>query len=188
MVKRDFFSNRRKIISSLLILCIGVVVYPLLKSGCNTNKTPWHLDAKYSEQLTIDAGMDGSAISKTVDAIRIYRNQQKHDDMYSLPELFEKDLLFESTDKKLIQRFVLAGQQIIMHIDCNRNKENEYYHVILLDNKQMRAGYYLFIRCEGEQYAIIRSLQKGGGSNIYYNSSLLQNFKRELHIIGKNPK
>lgn len=170
----------------MLILGIGILVYPLLKSGYNTNKTPWRLDAEYSEQLTIDAGISGSLIAKTVDVIRVYRTFQKHDDMFSLSELFKKDLVFESTDKQFIQRFVLAAQQIIMHIDCKKNKDNEYYHVILLDNKQMRAGYFLFIRCESGQYAIVRSLQKSGEASIYYNSSLLQIFKEELKLIPKS--
>lgn len=185
MVKRIFPFTYRKIILSMLILGIGILIYPLLKSGYITNKPPWRLDAEYSEQLTIDAGTSGSLLAKTVDVIRVYRTFQKHDDMFSLSELFKNDLVFESTDKQFIHRFVLAAQQIIMHIDCKKNKDNEYYHVILLDNKQMRAGYFLFIRCEGGQYAIVRSLQKNGGSSIFYNSSLLQIFKEELKLSSQ---
>ena len=92
----------------------------------------------------------------------------------------EKNLVFESKDKQFAERIVIAAQQTIMHLDCKRNTAGEHFHVILLDNKQMRAGYFLLIRCEGGQYAIIYSLQKGGGSSIYYNSSLLQLLNKEL--------
>lgn len=176
MVKKIFLTTQRKIIFSILILGTSFLAYPLLKSGYNS-KTSWRLDADYSEQLTIDSGITGSIQANTVDVIRIYRTFQKHDDMFSLHELFKKDLVFESADKQFIKKFILAAQQIIMHIDCNRNKDGEYFHVVFLDNKQMRAGYFLFIRCESDQYAIVRSLQKSGGANIYYNSSLLQIFK-----------
>jgi hypothetical protein len=129
--------------------------------------------------------MNGPLIAKTVDAIRIYRTFQKHDDIFGLDDLFKKDLVFESKDKQFVERIVIAAQQTIMHLDCERNPAGEHFHVVLLDNKEMRAGYFLLIRCEGGQYAIIRSLQKGGGSSIYYNSSLLQLLNKELPPIGR---
>lgn len=185
---KTFLFTRKKISASIIFLlfCIILLAYPSFKSGFNTSKAPWSLDAQYSEQLTIDADINSSSIVKTVDVIKIYKTTQSHDDMLDLNDLLKKKLVFESSDKNFIEQFILSSQQIIMHVDCKRNMRNEYFHVVLIDNNNKHAGYFLFVECEDGQYAIIRSLQREGGSSIYYNSSLLQLFKNELRLIDRN--
>lgn len=159
--------------------------------SCGEKQMPWRLDSEYSMFLTIMApnykAMTYSDISDTVDAIRIYRINQKHDDMYSLSELFTKELVFETKDKKFIRKIILAAQDEIMHADCIRIQDQETYHVIAFDNTFMRAGYFIINICKGNgnEYGIVRPLQKRGGSSIYYNKSLIQIFKEELYIMKK---
>lgn len=162
--------------------------------SCNKSKDYWRLDSEYSEYLTITApnykAKMGHNSADTVDALRIYKVDQKHNDMYSLSELFTKELVYESKDKKVIREFLLAGQEVIMHLDCKRDQDEETFHIIALDNTFMRTGYFLVNVCNvnGAKYAIIHPLQKGGGSSIYYNKALIPIFEDQLHLISKTNK
>ena len=157
--------------------------------GCENSMESWRLDYEYSEYLTIMStdykSRYGYNSSDTVDGLRIYRTKQKHYDMYSLNELFSKELVYESKDKQFIKNFIEASQEAIMSLNCVSDNEKETFHIIAFNNKSMHAGYYLVNVCSSNslKYVIIHPLQKEGGSSIYYNSSLIPLLKEKLHLI-----
>jgi len=165
---------------ALFFLTIVVIVYPLVRTGCNINREPWRIDSEYSENLTIMAtnyaAKTGYNIADTIDSIRIYRIPTKKKDMYRLSTLFKEDLVFETKDKQFIKQFILSAQDTIMSLHgCYENQDQETFHIVVLDNTLKRAGYFMYSLCtikEG-RYGIVVPLQKGGGSSIYFNKALV---------------
>jgi hypothetical protein len=156
-------------------------------AGCQ-GRTPWRLDPEYSEYLTIKAvdykEMTGHSSASSVDALRIYRISGSGNDMFSLDELFKRDFLFETRDKEFITNFLIATQdQTTPTGVCQNIPSGDTLHVVLFDNTFMRAGYFLFKKCKAAEteYGVVLSLQKGGGSNIYYTRSLVQRLTSILH-------
>lgn len=189
MVKQLLSSDHSKIfLKLLLILIIGLFIYPLGQTGCDRNNIPWQLDLKYSRYLTVMGPeyerMTGTKSADTVDAIRIYKITDKRYQWYSIRELFKKDLVFETKDKLYIKQIVMAAQEDIKDLQgCNRvykNQEFDQFYVVMFDNTFMRIGYFLLTVCsvQGKEYREIRVPDESGfGPIVYHNESLISILK-----------
>jgi len=185
----NFFKNNiSRIVLSLNLLLLFVLILILLTINPKScSRTPWKLDDTYSEYLTTNAesykNNFSSEVYETVDALRVYKVENpRHLDMYDLPILFDKDMVFETENKNIIKRFLLSAQkQISPHENCYDPNENRIvYHILAFDNTFMRVGYFIFVvdcASKGEAYGVIHPLQKDIYTHKYYNKSLLSTFK-----------
>lgn len=95
IVKRDAIKTAVQL-SSLLVFLTAL-------AGCQDKGTaPWRLDAKYSHYLTSFAStyktITGHGSASTVDGMLIYKIVDEHNRMFSLDDLFDRDILYESRD------------------------------------------------------------------------------------------
>ena len=119
-------------------------------------KLPYCNGVKYEERL----GGHGSA--STVDGMLIYKIPNKRDRFFSLEELFERDILYESRDKEFIRKFLEAAQDGVNPMTteaCQIDWNEAAFHVILLDNTFMRAGYFLFRTCKNADYGTVFTMR-----------------------------
>lgn len=166
----------RNILILLVVICGGC-----LFTCCRNTSVGWRLDEEYSESLTINASsLDPDKMSmllNSIDAVRVYRVKGKSMDMLSLNELFANKLYCETKDKNIIKDIIASAQEVIDHVDnCFENRGSDIFHVVVLDNSNRRAGYFLVVPCisKEEVVSIVHPLQRGGASSIYYNRSLLK--------------
>jgi hypothetical protein len=185
----------------LLVLITGIFVYALVKSVCNHDNLPWQLDYNYSLYLTVDDSgyehMTGSKSADTADALRIYKVRSKRYEWYGLKELFKKELVFETKDRRYIREFVLAAQKRMEVGDSSvpvedrfpasdgcewghlKEREFDWFYVIMFDNTFKRAGYFLTHACKSQDKEYMQILvpdTSGFGPISYYNESLVPIF------------
>ncbi|MSP36902.1 MAG: hypothetical protein EXR70_00245 [Deltaproteobacteria bacterium] len=137
-----------------------LIVFATTFAGCQDKwKAPWRLDSKYSDYLTTMAWdykmIAGHGSANTVDGMLIYKIGDKIPNganrIFSLEELFERDILYESRDKEFIRKFLEAAQDEVKPTPteaCQIDWNEASLHVILLDNTFMRAGYFIFRTCK----------------------------------------
>lgn len=167
----------------LLVLIIVIFIYVLVEFVCNQcsqGNLPWRLDYNYSHYLTVKdveyASTPGFKITDTVDGLRIYKERSKGYEWYGLKNLFKKELVFETNDRRYIREFVLAAQKRIevgdwedsvMDTDeasqgCGRGhwkeREFDWFYVVMFDNTFMRAGYFLTIACKSQDKEYMKIL------------------------------
>lgn len=182
----DGVINQKKCNYIKNFICLLIFTFYLV-SCFNDNNVPWQIDVEYSLSLTSGGNsyksLNAENPYKTVDEIRIYKIVKDGRGMYSLTDLFKEELIYKSTDKKFIKKFILAAQELIREVPGVRKKRNiENYHIVMLDNSKMRAG--CFIYCTriigNDLYGEIKSYQPG--SSFYHNKALLPIFK-ELNVL-----
>jgi hypothetical protein len=148
-----------------------LLVFLTAFAGCQDKaKSPWRLDSKYADYLTGMAStyksITGHGSASTVDGMLIYKIANKvppaANRFFSLEELFERDILYESRDKEFIRKFLEAAQDDVKPIPteaCQIDWSEAAFHVILLDNTFMRAGYFLFRPCKNADYGTVFSMR-----------------------------
>lgn len=186
----------------LLVLITGIFVYVLIQFVCDHDNLPWQLDFKYSLYLTVDDSgyehMTESKSSDTVDALRIYKVRSKRYGWYELGELFKKELVFETKDRRYVREFVLAAQKrmevgdwedSVMDTEeasegCGwayyKEREFDWFYVVMFDNTFMRAGYFAALVCKSRDKEYINVLvpdTSGFGPVSYYNEFLVPVFR-----------
>lgn len=169
------------------LLSISILIFIASEAslvGCAERDKAWHLDAEYSQQLTIDAGMSGRLIAETVDEVRIYKISSSNRDMFDLAALYNEELVFKTKEGEIIKKLLVAAQDIIMNMpECYSSRKNYTLHIAALDNELRRVGYFLLSPCvvEGGYYGMITPLNS---RNIYYNKELIPIFE-EIGIWKK---
>jgi len=148
-----------------------LLVFLTAFAGCQDQiKAPWRLDSKYADYLTTFAStykaITGHGSASTVDGMLIYKIgdkiPNKANRIFSLEELFERDILYESRDKEFIRKFLEAAQDHLKPIPteaCQIDWNEAAYHVILLDNTFMRAGYFLFRTCKNADFGTVFTMR-----------------------------
>ena len=151
----------------------------------------WTLDPEFSGYLTIMAtnymAITNRDIIDEVDAIRIYKTQDRDGRIYDLDALLTKELIFETREKALVIELIHAARVELMHVPkCYQSRLPDTFYVVAFDSKRRRAGYFLLNMCvlNGDTIGIVRPYQGGDSSTIYYNRSLVQAMQRN-RIIGK---
>ena len=173
--------NRRY---KLIIIIIFFLLLNTIFISCSDdiNEIQWKIDVEYSFSLT-SAGRSYKILNaenpyNTVDEIRIYKIVEGGRSMYSLSDLFKKELIYKTKDKQNIKNIVLAAQEVIREVPGLKHKRSvENYHVVMLDNDKMRAGCFIYCtrQIDDTIYGEIMSYQPG--SSFYHNEELLQVFE-----------
>lgn len=196
------FKSLLFLVAGIFVLITGHFVYVSLQSVFDRCYLPWQLDYNYSHYLTVkDNEYKSTTRSKsveTVDAIRIYKEKSKRYEWYGLRELFKKELVFETKDRRYIREFVLAAQKWMDIGDSSipvedrfkasegcgwayyKEREFDWFYVVMFDNTFKRAGYFItnFCKSQDKEYMqILVSDTSGFGPIHYYNESLISIFR-----------
>ncbi len=200
-----------KLFKLLLVLIAVVFIYFLAEivyEQCSQCNLPWRLDYNYTHYLTIKTNeypsTPGFDIYDTVDGLRIYKERSIDYEWYGLKNLFKKELVFETTDRRYIKEILLAKQKWMVVGDwedaimtteeasegCGRRQEREldWFYVVMFDNTFMRAGYFLttFCKSRDKEYMNILVIDSSGfGPISYYNESLIPIFSKLPRAASK---
>jgi len=158
-------------------------IFMVLLIGCDDEKSDWVLDSRFSEDLTISSSnyqaLNGRRSQESVARIRVRVSVGEDFDMYSLKELEDVPLYFETRETTLIESFFSAVQEKTLQVpSCYENRDDEIFHILAFNEIDRTAGYFLAIRCHVEErrFFIIHSLQARGSSSIYYSEPLVELF------------
>lgn len=202
-----FFKLLLALITVVFIYFLVEVVY----EQCSQCDLPWRLDSDYTHYLTIMTNeypsTPGSDIYDTVDGLRIYKERSTDYEWYGLENLFKKELVFETKDKRYIKEILLAIQKwmsvgdwedAIMSTEeasegCGRGHlkergESDWFYVVMFDNTFKRAGYFLALPCKTQDKEYMNILvpdTSGFGPISYYNETLIPIFSKIPRAASK---
>jgi hypothetical protein len=157
----------------------------LVASGllaCHTRDDRWRLDVGYSMNLTLLApNPEGRKALAAADIVRIFKVNDERDSMHSLSSFVANDMVAVLQNGDDVKRFLEDCRDVVENDagfsaqGCFENRSSHVFHVLVYDVDSNRVGYFLLRPCQasgGRELAIVRSLQKGGGSSIYYSAAV----------------
>ena len=170
-----------KVISILSVLILS-------SCSCYDSDGHWMVDARYTWYLTFFPEhyykLTGCDISDTVDAIQIFVTDMDGDSFLPISTIRQKKLVYESRDKKFIDRFFVATQSKVEVEGCSYNNIKEVFHILAYDKTLMRVGYFHYYPCiiRGIHYGKIRPIDDPG---LYYSTELAKIFQeiRKMKLI-----
>ena len=169
-----------------LMVRIMTVLMMLGFITCTQYDSGWKTDSRYSWYLTISSSnyyrLTGTKSSDTVDVIQVYVTDKTDDPFLPLDVLWSKQLVYESREKRFIDRFFIAAQSETEVDGCHWNLSDVVFHVIAYDKMLMRVGYFHYYPCtiDEVQYGTIRPIDDPG---IYYTAELPKIFE-EINKLG----
>ncbi|NIR17920.1 MAG: hypothetical protein GWN86_30080 [Desulfobacterales bacterium] len=106
---RPWQSKSFRLLSVLAAILLFLVLLDYVCTQCGKGNILWHHDYNYTYFLTIEnpeyATAPGFRVIDIVDGLRIYKEKRKGYMWFGLRELFEKELVFETNDKRYIREF-----------------------------------------------------------------------------------
>lgn len=173
----------------IIIISILIAFFVVLSIGVKYNllihqaDIAWYLDPKLSWDIVFDTKYLYSSDFEDIDVIQVYKNKQKGFDMFNLSEIYKMERVYETTDKKIINKIINYAKQSKEEIECTRIEDGDSFHIILYDSTLSRVGYLLFTTYKSSdcKYGRITPLHESG--SFIFNKVLFDYFKDEILII-----
>jgi len=170
----------------MIFIIVAISVLPSLR--CMGRQPGAEFDPAYSEFLTSFSGnyraITGEDSIETVDGIQIFRTKGKHFDEFTLEQLRERELAFETRNRVTIKTLLKAIQaESADDQECSASWDASTLHIVAYDNTMHRAGYILVRRCGMSpiEQIVVKPLQ-GAGKHAVYRSMEAAKVLAELRV------